>query len=190
MCRPSTKLADHTPDSAAGCATSPLLRPPLRSLGRRTRSASEAGGYTRGRPFPRQTTPRTRRRSPGNLLRAAARLHHSCTHTIRCERMCEVHTHLRELCMCHRNPSMGRRRPASEALAARRGAGKSSRKPLKTGHRVRKVTPASVGSTVVSAAARCAVPGPTRREANHAAPASLPTLSASSAPPPFRGSAA
>jgi hypothetical protein len=31
---------------------------------------------------------------------------------------------------------MGRRRLAGEALAARRGAGKSSRKPLKTNHRV------------------------------------------------------
>jgi hypothetical protein len=33
------------------------------------------------------------------------------------------------------NPSMGRRRLASEARAARRGGGKLSRKPLKTGHR-------------------------------------------------------
>jgi hypothetical protein len=36
------------------------------------------------------------------------------------------------------NPLMGRRRLASEALEARRGGGKSSRKPLKTGHRARK----------------------------------------------------
>jgi hypothetical protein len=36
------------------------------------------------------------------------------------------------------NPLMGRRQQASEALAARRGGGKSSRKPLKTNHRAGK----------------------------------------------------
>jgi hypothetical protein len=59
------------------------------------------------------------------------------------------------------NPSMGRRRLASEARATRRGGGKSSRKPLKANDR-RKTAPASVGSAVASAAARCARPGPTR----------------------------